>query len=433
MPPTGQDSTLPSDSRKNRVFPQQRAGFFAGVLFLLLFSGPPKFRLRDPTASLSGELDFSIIVNIIVWLMGGLWVVCQLYRMHRGTRPRLRLRFPQKMAALVILLLGASTFVSIAPAVTAFKAYQILVAFLFSLIFAEWYGIETCLNRLFLGSALLCLAMALSVVVAPDLVLFPTETGALRLRGLGITEAAFAATLAIVLLMTTRRKLSAPVFFFLGACFCAILLFSFGRIAWLAVGIVFAVAAVKRPNIKALPWVYAFWGLAAVALAAGLFSGLSEYRDPDTVYTLTGRVGLWAFLISSTVTGSPWLGFGYLAGTRNLGMEYDPELGSGHSIFLDVFVGGGLLSLIVFVVLVVVLTVRTVKLLRNRNDAVSFAVGSLFLVFLLFAFVGEDIDSSPFGFTFWALVTMLSLIRIRPPEKLDPAFRGDSLVVTSTG
>jgi O-antigen ligase len=114
-------------------------------------------------------------------------------------------------------------------------------------------------------------------------------------------------------------------------------------------------------------------------------------------------------------------------------MEYDPELGSGHSIFLDVFVGGGLLSLIVFVVLVVVLTVRTVKLLRNRNDAVSFAVGSLFLVFLLFAFVGEDIDSSPFGFTFWALVTMLSLIRIRPPEKLDPAFQGDSLVVTSTG
>src|SRR5271156_1532682 len=125
MPPTGQDSTLPSASRKNRVFPQQRAGFFAGVLFLLLFSGPPKLRLRDPTASLSGELDFSIIVNIIVWLMGGLWVVCQFYRMHRGTRQRLRLLFPQKMAALVILLLGASTFVSIAPAVTAFKAYQI--------------------------------------------------------------------------------------------------------------------------------------------------------------------------------------------------------------------------------------------------------------------------------------------------------------------
>jgi O-antigen ligase len=438
MQSAGQKSTMAPVSRSKPAFAERRASFFAGLLFLVLFSGPPKLRLRDPTASLSGEVDLSIIATVVVWVAGGLWVFYQLYRVYRGTHPPLRLCFPQKVAALVIVLLGASTFVSIAPAVTAFKVYQILVAFLFTLIFAEWYGVETCLNRLLLGSTLLCAAIAIAAVVAPELVLFPSETGALRLRGSGITEAGFAATLAIVLLLTTRRRLSALLSIFLGACFCAILFFSLGRIAWLALGVFFAVAAVKRPKIRTLPWVYVFWGSAAISLAAGVIGRLSEFRDPESIYTLSGRFGLWAFLVTATLNGSPWLGFGYLAGTRDLGMQYDPELGSGHSIFLDVFVGGGFLSLCVFVVLIVVLVLRTVKLLRKRNDAVSFAVVSVFLVVLLFAFVGEDIDSSPFGFTFWALVTLLPLLGSPTARPLDSAVPSRSIAshsreVTSTG
>jgi O-antigen ligase len=150
-------------------------------------------------------------------------------------------------------------------------------------------------------------------------------------------------------------------------------------------------------------------------------------RDPETVFTLSGRLGLWAFLASATLTRSPWLGFGYLAGTRDLGMQYDLELGSGHSIFFDVFVGGGILSLAVFLVLVVILAVKAVKLLREKTDAISFAVGSVFLVVLLFALIGEDIDSSPFGFTFWALVTMLPLLGSRAALPLPSPVPGNTV------
>ncbi len=439
MQPTEQNSLPHPAPPRKPVFTRQRAGFFAGLLFLLLFSGPPKFRVRDAAASLYGEVDLSIVVSVVVWGLGGLWVSYQLCRVYYS-RKRLRLRFwlPQKIAVLVILLLGASTAVSLAPQVTAFKVYQILVAFLFTLIFAEWYGVETCLNRLLLGSSLLCALLAVTAFVAPDLVLATSETGFARLRGQGITEAGFAATFAIVLLLTTRHRFSQPVFIFLGACFSAILFLSLARVGWLSLGVFFALALVKRPAIRTLPWVYLFWVAAVIGLAAGVVSKLSDMRDPETVFTLSGRLGLWAFLASATLTRSPWLGFGYLAGTRDLGMQYDPELGSGHSIFFDVFVGGGILSLAVFLVLIIILAVKSVKLLRARKDAVSFAVGSVFVVVLLFAFVGEDIDSSPFGFTFWALVTMLPLlgsqaVRSIPSSVPGQAIGSPSRQATSTG
>jgi len=172
-----------------------------------------------------------------------MWVSYQLCRAYYSRkRLRLRLWLPQKIAALVIVLLGASTAVSLAPEATAFKVYQILVAFLFTLIFAEWYGVETCLNRMLLGSSLLCAVLAVSAFVAPDLVLATSETGFARLRGQGITEAGFAATFALVLLLTTRRRLSQPVFISLGVCFSTILFLSLARVGWLALGVFFALA-----------------------------------------------------------------------------------------------------------------------------------------------------------------------------------------------
>jgi O-antigen ligase len=425
--PTEQNSLTPPGSRSKRVLSRPKAGFFAGLLFLLLFSGPPKFRIRDAAASLYGEVDLSIIVNVVVWGLGGAWVFYQLCRAYSQKRLRLRLWLPQKIAVLAILLLGASTAVSLAPEVTAFKVYQILVAFLFTLIFAEWYGVETCLNRLLFGSSLLCAVVALLAFIAPDLVLATSETGFPRLRGQGITEVGFAATFALVLLLTTRRRLSKPVFISLGAFLAVVLFLSLARVGWVALGVFFALALVKRPKITTLPWVYFFWISAAIGLAAGLVTKVSDMRDPETVFTLSGRLGLWAFLASATLTRSPWLGFGYLAGTRDLGMQYDPELGSGHSIFFDVFVGGGILSLAVFLVLVVILAVKAVKLLREKTDAISFAVGSVFLVVLLFALIGEDIDSSPFGFTFWALVTMLPLLGSRAALPLPSPVPGNTV------
>jgi hypothetical protein len=382
----------------------------AVMLFVLLFSGPPKFRYRDPLASLYGEVDFAIVANVAVWIIAGFWVAYQIWLIYAGQRPRLKFWFGHKVALGVIFLLAASTLVSLSAPVTAFKVYQVLVEFLFTVIFIEWYGIERCLDLMLTTCILLGCAIAVAAALAPDLVLEASESGFPRLRGQGIADTGIVATFAIILLFCRRRAIAKPFFLMLTAFCGALLFFSLERNAWLTVCVFFTITLLKKPKIATMRWIYLFWIVAAVALALGLGSWMIELRDTESLYTLSARTGLWAYFIAETLSTSPWLGLGYVAGARDLGMNYEYQLGSGHSIFFDVFVGGGLLSLTVFLLLFIQLSFMAYKLLRRRPDAVSFAVCSLFLAVLIPGLVGGDIDTSPSGFTFWSLVTILPLI-----------------------
>jgi hypothetical protein len=56
-----------------------RPKWFDSLLFLALMSGPPKFRGRDPYASLAGSNRSCRDRHIVVWTCGGLWVLARLY------------------------------------------------------------------------------------------------------------------------------------------------------------------------------------------------------------------------------------------------------------------------------------------------------------------------------------------------------------------
>lgn len=393
-----------------------RPGAIATALFLLLFSGPPKFRIRSPEASLNGHVDFALLINILVWLAGGLWVACRMWKAWRERRSRVHLFLTHKMAAIVVALLGVSILVSLDPELTAFKVFQIVVSLLFTSFFIESHGVDRFLNLLLIGCAALCSTIVICAAVAPDLVLFTTDTGYPRLRGEAIADAGVVAALGTILLFTSMRRFSLPTFLLLSGLFGSVLLFSLARIAWLAVAVFFAIAVLKRPMIRTMKWVHAFWGLVAVGLLAGAVGQMNMVRNPQSVSDLSGRLGLWAYLGTVTLGQSPWFGLGYLAASREIGMEYDPQLGSGHSIFVDVFVGGGLVTEIAFLVLVIAMVVYAVKLLRKRRDAHSFVAASLMITVVLIGSVGAGIDSTPFGFIFWSLVTMLPWLKSLPDE-----------------
>ncbi|HEX5425400.1 MAG TPA: hypothetical protein VFW94_17760 [Candidatus Acidoferrales bacterium] len=393
-----------------------RPGAIATALFLLLFSGPPKFRIRSPEASLNGHVDFALLINILVWLAGGLWVACRMWKAWRERRSRVHLFLTHKMAAIVVALLGVSILVSLDPELTAFKVFQIVVSLLFTSFFIESHGVDRFLNLLLIGCAALCSTIVICAAVAPDLVLFTTDTGYPRLRGEAIADAGVVAALGTILLFTSMRRFSLPTFLLLSGLFGSVLLFSLARIAWLAVAVFFAIAVLKRPMIRTMKWVYTFWGLVAVGLLAGAVGQMNMVRNPQSVSDLSGRLGLWAYLGTVTLGQSPWFGLGYLAASREIGMEYDPQLGSGHSIFVDVFVGGGLVTEIAFLVLVIAMVVYAVKLLRKRRDAHSFVAASLMITVVLIGSVGAGIDSTPFGFIFWSLVTMLPWLKSLPGE-----------------
>ncbi len=183
-----------------------------GILFLLIFSGPPKLRDRDPLGSIRGDVDSVVLLHLLVWGLAGVWLCYQLVvRRLVERRALLRLWIPQKLGLMLILCLGASALVSPSPALTIFKVYQMLVMLLLSVLFVQRYGADACLHRLFVGSTLLVIAIAVSAIIAPDLVMM----GDARLRGDLIAPAGDISVISLILLSTNRQRLSKVPFIIL--------------------------------------------------------------------------------------------------------------------------------------------------------------------------------------------------------------------------
>ena len=276
----------------------QWAGIWPSILFILIFSGPPKLRDRDPLASLRGDVDYVVLLHLLVWGLAGVWICYQLVvRRLIERRTSLRLWIPQRLGLVLILCLGASALVSPAPALTIFKVYQILVMLLFSLIFVQRYGVDACLHRLFVGSALLVIAIAVSAIIAPDLVLM----GGSRLRGDLIAPAGDISVFLLIFLCTNRQRLPTTWFLILFTLSIVVLIFSRTRTAYVCMGAVLCLAILLRPNLPILRR-FAFVVLSLLPLVF-VSPAVSAWivRDPESVSTLSDRTGLWTSLTEVTL------------------------------------------------------------------------------------------------------------------------------------
>src|SRR4030095_15262059 len=114
--------------------------WFDSVLFVLLMSGPPKFRGRDPLASLSGAIDQVVLIHIAVWICGGLWVLARLYPsvVRRGLVPAVNPA--QALGALFIAALTLSMPDSPGLLLTAFTLGQFAVMLSFIWVFTHRFG-----------------------------------------------------------------------------------------------------------------------------------------------------------------------------------------------------------------------------------------------------------------------------------------------------
>jgi hypothetical protein len=373
-------------------------------------SGPPKLRIRDPEASLRGDLDWVVILHITVWALAGLWVLLQIGKRFHAKRPLLQLRLPQILSLAMILGLAASTWVSDAPALTAFKVYQMLVSFLFTQIFVERFGAKTTLKAIFWGSALLCMAIAICALLAPDLVWVPTDFtwDPSRLRGDLIAPSGVVSTTVIILLLTTVRKKWRTLPLFLLSLSLGLLALSLTRTAYAVTLILFVLVLLRHPNPKPLRHLaYILCTVATVLYAYHWVPSLSEYRNPATISDLGDRIGLWRYLSTITLTHSPWFGLGYYSASRIHGLEYNAGLGTAHSMFFEVLVGGGVPSLLLLIALCLTLFVYVCRLLYGTRDRFSLAVSSLFIACVLFGCMGEEFDSGPTAICFWYSVAVL--------------------------
>lgn len=380
------------------------------MLFLLILSGPPRLRFRDPEASLHGEIDWVVAINVAVWCLAGLWICLQvLSRLHRK-RPLVRVRLPQVLGLALIACLAASTFVSAAPTLTAYKVCQVLVSMLFTQLFFERFGAMACLKAMLWGNGLLCLAIAICAFAAPEKVWTPSDfdPNPDRLFGTLIAPTGVVAVLAIVLLLTSVQNIGKLIPLSILAVFFGLLALSLMRTAYVAALVFFALVLLKRPNLKPLRrFTYFFVGFLLTACACSWLPKLNQYRDPQSISTLSDRTGLWRYLTAVTLSRSPWFGLGYYSASRTYGLEYNPGLGTAHSAFFEVLSGGGVISFTLFLALCLTLSVYAVRLLWASKDRVGFATASLFIVTLLFAFMLDEIDSGPIAVSFWCAAAIL--------------------------
>ena len=404
-------------------FVYKRPTFTAAALFVLILSGPPKLRIRDPEASLHGDIDWVVILHLIVWGLAGLWVLLQIGKRFYAKRPVLRLRLPQILGLALIICLSASVWKSAAPALTAFKVYQILVSLLFTQLFVERFGYKSCLKNIFWGTCLLCGAIAICAFLAPDLVWISSDFNPdpSRLRGDLIAPTGSVAAIAIILLLTGVRRIWRVLSIALLGLFLGLLVLSLMRTAYLVILGFFVLVLIKRPNAKSLNQLaYLAGGLALTFYAYNWMPHLSEYRDPQTLSSLSDRIGLWRYLSDITLTHSPWIGLGYYSASRIYGPEYNPGLGTAHSMFFEILLGGGVLSFVLFTALCLLLSVYAAYVLYKNRDRLSLTIASLFFASLIFGSMGDEIDSGPVAICFWYSVVVLPWFYRSSTRKLRP-------------
>ena len=384
--------------------------FTVGALFVLMLSGPPRLRFRDLEASLRGDTDWVVASHVVIWGLAGLWVMLQIAKRFQAKRPLVRLHLPQILGLSVVLSLAVSISTSAAPALTAFKVYQILVSLLFTQIFVERFGMQASLKAMLWGNALLCIVIAICAFLAPDMVWSPTELNPdpARVSGDLIAPTGVVSVLAIILLLTSVRGIWKVIPLSLFALFLSLLAISLMRAAYVAVFVFFALVVWRRPNIKPLRrFAYCLGAFLLMLYACNRLPSVSHYRSPETISTLSDRFGLWRHLTTITLSQSPWFGLGYYSASRIHGPEYNPFLGTAHSMFFEVLSGGGLVSFALFLALCVTLSTYTVRLLYLSRDRFSFAYAALFIACLLLGFTGETIDSGPLAISFWCSAAVL--------------------------
>ena len=150
--------------------------------------------------------------------------------------------------------------------------------------------------------------------------------------------------------------------------------------------------------------------IALIFILYDMLPSLDAYRNVEGLFTLSDRLGLWAYLADVTLQKSPWIGLGYYSASRIYGREYSEDLGTAHSMFFESFVGGGFLGLVAVVALCLVIGIYAVRLLSYRGNITAFGVAMMLVATLMFGSIGGDFGYGPLGVTFWSLVTIVPLL-----------------------
>jgi O-antigen ligase len=382
------------------------------LLFLALMSGPPKFRGRDPFASLAGTVDAVVAIHAVIWTCGGLWVLARLYpAVLRGRG--VPVNGAQLVGALFIASLTLSLPQSPGVLLTAFTLGQFAVMLSFAWVFTHRFGTASCLRHIFLGVVILTFATIAAVYLAPGLV---TEESGLvafesRLRGDYIADTGSLAVIGLVLSLSNAAPLRGPTFWALFGMFGGLLFLSRTRSAYVALAAFLVIGFIYGKRLRVRQVLLPLSGLMFAFFLMDTISSAADYlvRERETIETMSDRIPLWTYLTTAVMRESPLTGLGYYAASRVVGTEYNAGLGNAHSAFFEVLVGGGLIGAALYIALCASLLRFAARALRTASGdpQVVAAAGLLVGALVLGLATPAALQPGPLGFAFWSLTAIL--------------------------
>jgi len=378
------------------------------LLFLILFSGPPKLRSRDPLDSFRGEYDLSVIVNIAVWLFAGIWILAHILPMFLKKPVFKNLHSLHALAFFFTFSLALSTLVSPVPLMTGFRAFQVLCMILFGYLYLEKYGIKITVNSLLFSYIVIGLAIAVSAIFNPQLVFVGT-----RMRGDLIANAGAVGSIGLILLLSDPWFKAKKTMILLIVLFLTILALSRTRAAYASFIAFLLLNLLRAPRIFGLKMLRTILLLSIPLLI--LYSDQTFnwlVRDIESISTLSDRTRIWQTLFIETMEDSPLLGLGFYA-ERMITLTVNPGIGSAHGTLAMVFSGAGLFGLISFALLWLSMVYNALHLwLLHPKDPMAFLAFSLLVAISSIGFVSEEmIIAGATGFSFYILLSLSSAIR----------------------
>lgn len=385
-------------------------------LFLALMSGPPQFTPgRDPAASLAGEIDSSVLFRITVWACAGLWVFVRLapLLLRRGILPPLNRILVA--GGLLIAALSLSVLQSPGILLTAFTLYQYAMTLLFGWLFVQRFGVVTYLRQLFFGVTVLALMVATAAFVAPDLVI-----QGVRLRGDGIADTGTVAVFGLILCLSNLVALRRARFWTMMVLFGVLLVGSQTRAAYVALAAYLAIGFVYGKDLRVRQLVPLLAVATVGLLVFDVLSTTTAYivRDTSSLETMSDRIPLWQYLTDVVMREAPLTGLGYYAASRVWAARYNPGLGTAHSAFFEILLGGGLIAAAAYVVLCALLVWSASRLLQEAGHRPEVIATIGILAYdLMTGVTAVSVHVGPSGFTFWSMPALLpALWRLYAPR-----------------
>jgi len=348
-----------------------RGWTFAVVTMALIVAADFAWRVRPQDASLSGSIDLSVVIELMIYGVVGALLVLRLIDLPRGPQPSVLMT----ALWLYVFAMGLSVVLSPYRLLATTRAGQLVVVALLATVVAR------SARRLDIHR-FLHLYVAVAVVVVPlGLALqFPASVRAEqgRFRWLYVHPVIAANFLGIALVIAVSYLLltrgSDRIFLWRRWAYWAAAIVIAGALlstetrgAILAAGAACVVAAVvSRPSRWVDTLVIGIAGVTAALILSSeqLLSFLLRGEGVAQLETLNSRTDVWA-QASELVGQAPWLGHGFMA-ARGLFLDQF-GLGGAHNAVFEVLVNAGIVGFLAWLAMLVATVVSSIRFARQRS------------------------------------------------------------------